>query len=266
MSMRKEVPLWAKMPTRWIHNHGLNAFTNRDPDSGELSTVVQNESIGALKLYMALCIRADFNTGMVKTTYDKLVELTGMSRAVIARSLDGLERRKLIRREVKSLREGSLIFIEGWLEEGSYAQLPKRWMYDGNQGRKLLKFREFTFSRVSLLALKVYLTLLAVRDRNKNSLAVISYGQIALKAGIGRHLVADAITELYRLELISFRQGSFHADEESSWDRTNRYLIKGLNISWTALSTELPPIQSAKKARPSKSEIGAAVNFVADRS
>jgi hypothetical protein len=270
----KEVPLWAKLPIHWIQQHGLRRFSSTvlkeakaeskngrgvpEPDRAE-----RNHSIAALKLYMAICIRTDFHTGEANTSYEELITLTGMSRPVIARSLKRLEELGRITRTKQSLRSGTLIYVCGWLEDKFSGQLPKRWLYDGNQGRSLLKLREFKFDWASFFALKVYLAILAFRDRHRFGLTIITYDKIDQATGIGRYRVADAITMLYQMGLISFRPGKF--DESDDHARTNRYLVRGLDIPWTALNQDYPVLKGTGRktsTKASKEQLAATNAFL----
>lgn len=261
----KEVPLWAKLPIAWIQRNELEEFSNRGGWAYLPSRSERNKSIAALKLYVALCIRADFHTGTVVTTYDELITLTGMSRPIIANALKVLESRKRISRTAQSLRAGTTIYISGWLEDGFHGSLPKRWLFEGNQGQRLLRLQDFRFAEGSLEALKVFLVILAFRDKHRWGLTIISYDRIALAAGIGRHLVHDAITALYQMDLVSFRQVSFD-DGDDMKNRTNRYLVRGLGIPWTALDQAYPDFstdQSKKRKGPvSKAQLEATKKFV----
>lgn len=262
-SKTKQVSEWAKMPIGWIQGGGLSAFTNRSLDwmgQERFSRKQQNESIAALKLYLVLCIRTDYETGFAKVTYEELVRLSGMSKPIVASSLKKLEAENLIRRKPQPLREGSSIYLEGWLEENFSGRIPKRWLFDGNRGMTIVRLAELNFSRGTLNLLKVYLALIAFRDRNRNGLAILSYTKLALVTGIGRHLIGDAITLLYHFDLISFRQADFTGDDP---DRTNRYLIKGLGIAWTALGQEYPSLKST--SQPSKAAIQANIGFVSKK-
>ncbi|MGO4308532.1 MarR family transcriptional regulator [Pseudomonas sp. KB_15] len=277
MTQAKQVPLWAKLPIEWIQADELRKFKSTTvkqqaveegplrrarrrlevPDRAE-----RNRSIAALKLYIAICIRTDFHTGQAKTSYDELITLTGMSRPVIARTLKQLEELGRITRTEQSLRSGTLIYVCGWLEDRFSGQLPKRWLYDGNQGRSLLKLREFKFDWASFYALMVYLTILAFRDKHRFGLTIITYDRINQSTNIGRHRVADAITMLYQMELISFRPGSFDDNDHA---RINRYLVRGLNIPWTALNQAYPDYKVSKKkssSKPSKTELAVTKAFM----
>lgn len=105
---------WAKLPIRWIHEGALVDFRGRStrPSSRLFLHLVQpevdapalrNESLAALKLFLVLCCRADFSTGMAKVTYTELCKLGVMSRAVVARSLLRLENAGLIARETRAV-------------------------------------------------------------------------------------------------------------------------------------------------------------------
>lgn len=119
---------WAKLPIRWIHQGKLVDFRGRSirPSSKSFPCTwpsvaedvqLRNESLAALKLYLVLCCRADFSTGMAKVTYIKLCKLGVMSRAVVARSLQRLEKAGSIKRETRALKNGSLIQIENWNDD-----------------------------------------------------------------------------------------------------------------------------------------------------
>ncbi|MEN5042906.1 MarR family transcriptional regulator [Pseudomonas koreensis] len=277
MTQAKQVPLWAKLPIEWIQADELRNFKSTTLEQQTVEEGAQrktrrrlevpdraerNRSIAALKLYIAICIRTDFHTGQAKTSYDELITLTGMSRPVVARSLKQLEEMGRITRTEQSLRSGTLIYVCGWLEDGFSGQLPKRWLYDGNQGRSLLKLREFKFDWASFYALKVYLTILAFRDKHRFGLTIITYDRINQSTGIGRHRVADAITMLYQMELISFRPGSFDDNDHA---RINRYLVRGLDIPWTALNQAYPDYKVSKKkssSKPSKTELAVTKAFM----
>ena len=75
---------WAKLPIRWIHEGALVDFRGRStrPSSRLFLHLVQpevdapalrNESLAALKLFLVLCCRADFSTGMAKVRISLIV-------------------------------------------------------------------------------------------------------------------------------------------------------------------------------------------------
>lgn len=68
---------WAKMPNRWAMAGGLREFKHRDARN-MVSALHTNASIASLKTYIAICTRADFRSGLVKTTYEELGILLGI--------------------------------------------------------------------------------------------------------------------------------------------------------------------------------------------
>jgi len=260
---RVQVSLFSKIPIKWIQDGGLAGFSSRPTATAPKDLKLQNACISALKLYMTLCMKATFGTGEVKTTYPKLIALSGMSRPTIARALQRLVDEGLITKRSKSLREGSQIYINGWLEQSYYGMLPKRWLHDENQGMAILKLFEFNYSTASLHALKVYLAIIGFRDSRRDGLAVISYDAISRYTNVPRYRVAEAITKLYDMNLISYRQADF-TDSYDDIDRTNRYLVKGLNLTWSARNL---PIASGKVVakKPSQKEVSTSISFVANR-
>jgi len=260
---------WAKMPIRWVHEEGLVAFRGRSTKQITNSFLpawppeadnpqLRNESLAALKLYLVLCCRADFSTGMAKVTYTELCKLGVMSRAVVARSLQRLEVAGLVKRETGALKSGSLIRLENWNDAYGWGKIPKLWLYDGNQGRMLL-LREFNFTQTSFHAIKIFIAILAFRDRR--GIATISYDRLSAYTGVPRHHIADAVTRLYDMRLISFRPGEFRSEHE--FDRTNRYLVRGFGTRWSALEEEKPaPRSGPARQRPSPSDVASTIAFV----
>lgn len=257
---------WAKMPNRWIMRGGLKNFGERDGE-GQVDLTALNTSLAALKVYLAICTRAEYKSGVVKTTYPELCALAGLSRNVIARSLQVLEENGCIRRDTTHSRGGSLIYVERWLEDEGFAKIPKSWLYHGRGPKEdrsitppeksLVKLKAFTFNkRLSLQALKIFILLLALRNRDfpkGNGLTVISYDRIADLAGMGRHSVSPAITLLFEMNLISFRSGNYSEQDAQDFDRTNRYLVKGLNVRFGALegALEIDEFKPLPSAQPS---------------
>ncbi len=88
--MKADLPRFARLPIKWIQEGGLVALGNRADREAPISRPLQNCSLAALKLFLCLCMRADFNTGSLSTTYPQLIALSGMSRPLVARALKRL--------------------------------------------------------------------------------------------------------------------------------------------------------------------------------
>lgn len=245
---------WAKMPNRWAMAGGLREFKHRDARN-MVSALHTNTSIAALKTYLAICTRTDFRSGLAKTTYEELGVLLGHSRLVIARSLRTLLANGLIRSDSAKARDGSQLYVCRWLEDEGYAKIPKSWLYRvrGKEGdapavskKHLFKLRAFKLnSLLSLMALKIYILLLALRNKDRRTegdltgrdgLTIVSYDRIMDLTGVPRSAISPAITLLLEMNLVSFRSGSFTVSDDQDFDRTNRYLIKGLGLRWAPLT------------------------------
>lgn len=255
---------WAKLPIRWIHEGGLTKFTDRAirkvPLGGPLMSSIEvdaevdvealrNECIAALRLYLVLCCRADFKTGLAEVTYPQLTLLAKMSRALISRSLKRLEGERLIERQPQASKSGTTVRIEGWNDKYGWGKIPKLWLHDGGSERMLL-LAEFNYCKASLDALKVFIAILSHRDRTRAGIATLSYDKLSIITGVPRYRVADAITKLYDMELVSFRQGDYR--DLSPMDRTNRYLVRGLGSYWPVEDAAEEPLAASAPATPSK--------------
>ena len=265
---------WAKLPIRWIHEGGLAKFTDRairkvpmewplsgiEVDAEVDVEVLRNECIAALRLYLVLCCKTDFKTGLATLTYPQLTRLAKMSRAVISRSFKRLEQEKLIARQPQALKQGTTVRIEGWNDEYAWGKIPKLWLHDGSSERLLL-LTEFNYCKASLDALKVFIAILAHRDRSRAGIATLSYDKLAFITGVPRYRVADAITKLYDMELISFRQGDYR--DLNPMDRTNRYLVRGLGSYWSVEdAAEDMATTQLRPSKPPKDALEAAIDFM----
>lgn len=266
---------WAKLPIRWVHEGGLGTFTDRVirkkpmgwPLTGNIEVEVEvevealrNECIAALRLYLVLCCKANFETGLATVTYPQLTLLAKMSRAVISRSLKRLEQEKLIARQPQALKEGTAVRIEKWNDEYAWGKIPKAWLRKGS-GERLLLLAEFNYSKASFDALKVFIAILAHRDRHRSGIASLSYDKLSSITGVPRWSIADAITKLYGMELISFRQGDYR--DLDAMLRTNRYLVRGLGGYWPAddVVEEMATTQPRPR-KPTKDALALAMDFV----
>ncbi|WP_223434174.1 MULTISPECIES: hypothetical protein [unclassified Pseudomonas] len=250
---------FARLPIKWIQSGGVTVFDSRVGEESK-NRVQQNSSIAALKLFISLCMLADYHSGQLATTYPKLIALSGLSRPIVARALKRLIQEGLLEKVEKPIRQGTILQMAGW-GESYHGKLPKSRLYDGSR-TKLLVLQEFEFSALSLYALKVYLVISAFRDRSNFHIATINYKTISRLAGVPIHQIPQSLNRLYHFELISYKQADYYEPGNTEQDRTNRYLIRGLGDRWPAFN---PERASGNPARPSKVKIAASNNFVAGK-
>ncbi|WP_369988848.1 hypothetical protein [Pseudomonas xanthosomatis] len=247
---------FARLPIKWIQGGGVAAFDNRVGEEAR-SRTQQNSSITALRLFISLCMLANYHTGQVRTTYPKLIALSGMSRPIVARSLKRLVEEGLLEKVEKPIREGTLLQLAGW-EDSFHGKLPKSSLYDGSK-TQLLVLHQFEYSALSLYALKVFLVICAFRSSKNSNIATINYSTISRLAGVPIHQIPSSLNRLYHLDLISYKQADYY-DLGNQMDRTNRYLVRGLGDRWPAFN---PDRSNGKPSKPSKAKVAAANSFVA---
>nr|WP_288466196.1 hypothetical protein [uncultured Pseudomonas sp.] len=218
----------------------------------------QNRSIGALRLYISLCMLANYYTGQLSTTYPKLIALSGLSRPIVARSLKRLVEMGLLEKFDKPLREGTVLQMAGW-EDGFHGKLPKSRLYDGSR-TQLLVLHQFEFSALSLYALKVFLVICGFRSKDNFNIATINYSTISRLAGVPMYQIPGSLNRLYHMELISYKQADYYEPGNNELDRTNRYLVRGLGDKWPAFN---PEKATRKGRKASKAKVYAANQFVA---
>lgn len=105
-------PDFARLPIKWIQSGGVAVFDSR-LGNGERCLLEQNTSLGALRLFISLCMLADYYTGQLKTTYPKLIALSGLSRPIVARSLKRLVEVGLLEKYNKPICEGTVLQMAG---------------------------------------------------------------------------------------------------------------------------------------------------------
>ncbi|MEE1865382.1 hypothetical protein [Pseudomonas auratipiscis] len=250
---------FARLPIKWIQGGSVAAFDSR-VDGGARCLLEQNTSLGALRLYVSLCMIANYYTGQVTTTYPKLIALSGLSRPIVARSLKRLVEVGLLEKYGKPLREGTVLQMAGW-EENFHGKLPKSRLYDGSR-TQLLVLHQFEFSALSLYALKVFLVICAFRNKDNFNIATINYSTISRLAGVPMYQIPGSLNRLYHLELISYKQADYYELGNTEQDRTNRYLVRGLGDKWPAFN---PLNQAGKGGKASKAKVAAANEFVANK-
>lgn len=255
------LPAFARLPIKWIQSGEVAKFDSRI-DGQAISRTEQNSSIAALRLFVSLCMIADYHSGQVKTTYPRLIALSGLSRPIVARALKRLVKERLLEKIEKPIREGTALQMAGW-GEPFHGKLPKARLYDGSNSQ-LLVMHQFEFSALSLYALKVYLVICAYRDRKNSNIATINYATISRQTGVPLHQIPSSLNRLYHLELISYKQADYYDFWSNEQDRTNRYLVRGLGDRWPAFNPEGSAGASGKSAKASKAQISAANKFVSE--
>lgn len=162
----------------------------------------------------------------VVATYEDIMALTNLSRGPIAKGLELL--RELGAITTKKNGNGCVYTLEGIDVGGGYCELPQDYLLNGQTVmRRLRGLHTAIKNRSSLDAMKLYMLLLAFRDRKWN-VSRVSYVAIRQYTGMRKEEISIAVQLLLGAQLIRLAR-----DEEvplaGGQHRHNRYVITGLS-------------------------------------
>ncbi len=178
---------WVRLPSEWILHGGLKEMKW---ESGQGSG-----NTAALMVLTAIAHHSD-DYGLAKLTYEKLTDITTLSRDKVSEGLDILEKLKIIDRQPRG--RSTYQLTEYRVEEG-WVKLPARNLYSSES---IIAFRELRLRRaVELYALKLFFLFLAMRDR-KTNIASIGYDKISEYSGVKRNFIKSAISFLTLHQLV----------------------------------------------------------------
>ncbi|OTP70436.1 hypothetical protein [Caballeronia sordidicola] len=192
---------WAKMPCSW----------QKDPDMHRLiAGAPTGTAIAALKLYIALCLKANFaktkefpSSGCVKRSITQLCTLTGLSRPVVIAGLRQLQAWRII--ECLGGRP-AVYHVTDYDKAPYWAKLPSGHLFDGYPG-EVVRISQIPNRGVGTLhALQLYLYVASVRDRHSHK-AKVTYPRFQSVLGFDRNEIAHAITLVGAYELVTVRTG-----------------------------------------------------------
>jgi len=190
------------------------------------------EEIAALKLYIALCLKANFSprsslpsTGCVQRSISQLCELVGLSRPIAIKGLRKLQQWGLL--ETKGGRP-TIYHVTDYETAKYWTKLPRSHLYGGLKETRIDRLLVMpNRGKTTLHALQMYLYLASIRNRT-TSLAKVTYDRLADVLAISRNEVSAAISALVGFELISVRLAE--ADEFYGERPSNVYWLRGTQV------------------------------------
>ena len=160
--------------------------------------------IAALMLLMAISHRVKLEDGIARSTYDELINATGISRTKVADGLEILVERNLVVREPSGR---STYQLQNYGDGHRWAALPAKPLY--NRNGIIPMFNDFRLRNpVELNALKIYLALAARRDTSHNE-TLISYETIENYTSIHLSRIRSALSLLIVYHLISVQHSNW---------------------------------------------------------
>lgn len=211
---------WAKMPCSW----------QTDPETHRaIRKLPTGQATSALKLYLAICVRANYNqradlptTGCARLTLDDLEALTGLSRPMVVAGLRQLRQLDII--EVLEKRP-AVYHIKAYESARYWTRLPRAPLYGHPSARHLATLAAMPIRQgVTRHALQLYLYLASIRDRNSDK-ATVSFAQMQQTLDLSRRAISRGISMLVAHDLIGVRSGSTSA--ETNERSTSVYWLLG---------------------------------------
>jgi hypothetical protein len=193
---------WKKMPCSW----------QKDPNfHSQLKTAPAGTAIAALKLYLALCLKANYEkkdhfpyAGCVQRTITQLGDIVDMSRPMVIRGLTLLKAMDVI--EVV-LKRPAMYRIKEYDTAPYWTKLPRAHLFGGAKEEAITAINAMGNRGKSVLqALQLYLYLASIRDKDTQR-ANVSYTQMDMVLGVTRNEVSRAISALVNHDLITVRPG-----------------------------------------------------------
>jgi hypothetical protein len=205
---------WMRLPSGWIERGGLSQFSWQHRGEGADNTA-------ALMALTAIAHNVDPDSGVSRITYDRLCEITDLSRAKLSNGLSLLKKLKVIEARPEDAR--STYRLSDYDAARGWAKFPVRSMYSGG---RIIAFKEFKLRRVvELDALKLFFLFVSRRDQRSNC-ANVGYEKIVEYTGIKRDRIKSAISFLASLSLVYVE----HVPSNSNaYGISNAYRIVGID-------------------------------------
>lgn len=199
---------FSALPSKWIRDKKLVNF---------LGTKQPGKCIAALKCLIALNVNMDYETKITSNvSISKMEDLTNLSRPMVICGIRLLEYIGIIETSHKNGKKTEYFFLHG---DDGWAKLPKT--YALNLIKNLSNRR-----LSSLVALKIYLTLIAFR-KNYFEYVQLKHDTILLYTGIRPNQVKLGTQILIDLKLIEVYQ---EMNKDVRRYNANKYAINGIEV------------------------------------
>lgn len=236
---------WGKLPSGWLQPQGEKPEDREDDqrsyplrffewrkDGGSSAAALMTLLALSLKLNLSM---KNWQSGgeegsdtprpqSIGVSYEELRLMTGCAKKTLSSAINLLVDVGAVERvKIGRANQYKLLGLDA---PGSWCQVPQEALLkrDGT-----LKIKDMERKRKTLFALKLYVLLLALRNRRDNK-ATISYSGITKWSGIRREDIGQAIQILIAYDLVKVSAASVDQDDRyiEEGDRSNRYHISGL--------------------------------------
>lgn len=213
-------PAWRKMPVSW----------QKDRDFQErIRAARQGDAIAALKLYIAICLKAEFHetdrlpAGSAQLSLTSLTELVDLSKPMVIAGLKLLAEWNIV---VSDGGRPAILRIVEYADSKYWVKIPMRQLYGSkNEARVQTLIHLPNRRRGTLHALQLYLYLASIRDKNSN-MATLSYEQGMRTLGISRNYFSSALSML-TVDLVTVRTALEVKNLTGQNFSANQYWLRG---------------------------------------
>jgi hypothetical protein len=215
---------WARLPNAWIYADGLRAFSAAPSRRGE--------SGAALKILIAILLRAVNrkadealpDQGSALVTYDELMALTNLSRAMIAQGVAFLHKNGVVTAETTPGKTTRYV-VRDYGAADKFGRIPKGKLYRGAGRDALLTLHDLSLrNEADVNALKLYLLICGLQINTRRA-ALVNYTTIWQKTAIPEAKIRRGLSVLFEHGLV--RSVREEADASGKPPAT-RYDILGL--------------------------------------
>ena len=192
---------WARVPNAWIYNDGLKAFSAAPRTRGAAGA--------ALKVLFAILMRAvnkraaeaGEDQGCATLSYPQLIELTDLSRAMVAKGVAMLRKTEILTVEGAPGRT-SRYRLKAYGPSDTFGRMPKTPLFRGPNILALRTLYEFSLrNEADVNAMKLYLLFCGMQDRHSR-IALVTHQTIWQMTSIPRTKIRRALSVLYEHGLV----------------------------------------------------------------
>jgi DNA-binding transcriptional ArsR family regulator len=202
MAVARTEGRWARIPNAWIYDDGLRRFSAAPRFRGATGA--------ALKVLIAILVRAvnkradqaGEDQGCATLSYAQLIELTDLSRALVARGVALLKKTDILTVETAPGRT-SRYRLNGYGPTDTYGRLPKTPLFRGPNIQALRTLYDLSLrNEADVNAMKLYLLLCGTQDRNSR-IALVTHQTIWSMTSIPKEKIRRALSVLYEHGLVA---------------------------------------------------------------
>lgn len=199
---------WIRLPAAWVRAEGLRSFSAAPTRRGR--------SGAALKVLVAILARAENRAassagphqGSVALSYDELMDLTDLSRGMVAKGVAMLRDEQIVTTIVDAVTRKTRYFVRDYGAKDGFGRLSKARLFGAGSQKQLRVLYSLSLrNEADVNALKLLLMICALQD-GKAKTTYTNYHQIWATTGIAEAKISPALSVLFDRQLIRRREST----------------------------------------------------------